>query len=141
MYKSRYLFWIWLIILIIINIIPTGGSLDYISKSSSDQVQLIRTDYLIHFLGFFLLPIFFLLGEVYEKQKYSRKYSLIAFMVAICTALGAELIQLLITYRTYNPKDLLFNLLGLLTGYILTAVVAKRFFKNTVNLTGKKGEC
>jgi VanZ family protein len=80
----------------------------------------IRSDYLLHALLFFPLP---LLLASFNRKKNVRVPGL--FLIAVSLAALAECIHLLVPYRSFNPIDMLANISGAciggitMTGYTL----------------------
>jgi len=113
----KKLFWYWLIILLLINIIPLGNDLNTVIHKPS--VFKFRLDYLIHFCSFLIfIPLCFIEvrrgGPIFSKKPV-LKYLLIIGGAAVIF----ELIQYFLPYRTFNPMDLISNLTGAIIGTIL----------------------
>ena len=113
----KKLFWYWLIILLLINVIPLGNDLNTVIHKPS--VFKFRLDYLIHFCSFLIfIPLFFIEvrrgGPIFSKKPV-LKYLLIIGGAAVIF----ELIQYFLPYRTFNPMDLISNLTGAIIGTIL----------------------
>jgi len=112
----KKLFWYWLIILLVINVIPLGND---INKIIHKPVFKFRLDYLIHFISFLIfIPLCFIDikrgGPIFSK-KTVLKYLLIVGGSAILF----ECIQYFLPYRTFNPMDLISNLTGAIIGTII----------------------
>jgi VanZ family protein len=117
--KPRFyfiIFIIWFLIIIVLSVIP---------DNSPDKIQVqgfeMRLDYLMHF------GVYFLLGFFLKKSTISIPYYFFILLLLFVAALP-ESMQLLISYRTFNPIDLLFNLLGAILGYLFAFVVRGRYF-------------
>ncbi len=113
---SRLLFWGWLIIVLVMNVIPLGND---INKIIHKPVFKFRMDYLIHFCSFLIfIPICFIevkRGDPFFSKKPVFKYLLIVGGSAILF----ECIQYFLPYITFNPMDLISNLSGTLIGTII----------------------
>ena len=113
----KKLFWYWLIILLLINVIPLGNDLNTVIHKPS--VFKFRLDYLIHFCSFLIfIPLYFIEvkrgGPIFSKKPV-LKYLLIIGGAAVIF----ELIQYFLPYRTFNPMDLISNLTGAIIGTII----------------------
>lgn len=112
----KKLFWYWLIILLVINVIPLGND---INKIIHKPVLKFRLDYLLHCISFLIfIPLCFIdikRGGPFFSKKPVLKYLLIVGGSAILI----ECIQYFLPYRTFNPLDLLSNLTGAIIGTII----------------------
>ena len=113
---SKWLFWGWLIIVLATNIIPLGND---INKIIHKPIFKFRLDYLIHFISFLIfIPLYFIdikRGDPIFSQKPVLKYLLIVGSSAILF----ECLQYFLPYRTFNPMDLISNLIGAIIGTII----------------------
>lgn len=128
----KKLFWYWLIILLVINVIPLGNDIHQIIHK---PVFKFRLDYLIHFISFLIfIPLCFIDirrgGPIFSKKPV-LKYLLIIGGAAVIF----ELIQYLLPYRTFNPMDLISNLTGSIIGTIIISFFIP-FLKNKQATTG-----
>ncbi len=124
MNKIRYTTWmtaafyLWLVALYILTALPGNPGPEKFSDSP------IRWDYLEHFFLFMLIPVLLILsGGAGMKLKSTRT---VVFLIAagIFYAVAAEVQQIWVPGRAYNPVDLTLNLSGMLTG-----IPAGRFFR------------
>ncbi len=104
------LFLIYVITLVILLIMPTDGSI---------KLNLyffgIRTDHFIHaslFLPF--LPYF----RLKQKTKINFREFLKFYMLGIAFAISCETIQMLVPYRSFDPTDIVANVIGISLGGI-----------------------
>ena len=124
-----WIFILWSFVIVILNIVPnyTPPAL----KTNEDSV--IPTDYILHFLTFFLLPVFYFLSG---KRMYLFKFHTniwLIFVAGLIFAVLVEAIQMFVTGRTFNPVDIIFNICGLLCGIPagkLINIIAIRSDKN-----------
>jgi VanZ family protein len=111
----------WTVLLLIASVIPTTG-LEPEGGSKSD----FRWDYPLHFIVFLILPLLF----IYWRNSTgagNRKRELTWFLLAGTIYAGfTEVIQLFIEGRSFNPVDLLYNILGVITGTILAYLIFLR---------------
>ncbi len=101
-------FWSYATAILILNIIP-----DIPTPKVERGDEMIRLDYLIHFL------VFFLGGLLYYKWNILRKNDhkpILLILFGLIYALTCELLQLWIPGRTFNPVDLIYNTLGVVFG-------------------------
>lgn len=96
--------------------------LSVIPDNTPDVIEIniyeFRIDYLKHFLVF--LPAGFSLWGL------SKKGITILISAALVSSLLPEIVQYFIPYRTYNPFDMLSNLIGLVVGYLIFISIRKR---------------
>ena len=113
----KKLFWYWLIILLLINVIPLGNDLNTVIHKPS--VFKFRLDYLIHFCSFLIfIPLCFI--EVRRGGPiFSKKPILKYILIVGSSAILFECIQYFLPYRTFNPMDLISNLTGAIIGTII----------------------
>lgn len=119
----RLLFWVWLIILLILNTIPLGDS---VNRSLSTHKFVFRLDYIIHLLTFMAFSGVYILGNILNQHIFKSNELLKFAVITILAAISLELLQILIPYRTFNPWDLVANVLGAVLG-IGIAAVSSRF--------------
>ena len=113
----KKLFWYWLIILLLINIIPLGNDLNTVIHKTS--VFKFRLDYFIHCCSFLIfIPLYFI--EVRRGGRIFSKKPVLKYLLIIDgAAVIFELIQYFLPYRTFNPMDLISNLTGAIIGTII----------------------
>jgi len=88
-------------------------SFNFNTKTEINDVS-IRLDYFYHFIAYFLLALFFLLWK--HKKNSGHKFFIVLFSFGIFFSTVFEVIQIFIPNRVFNPIDLLFNLIGFVTG-------------------------
>ncbi len=121
---SRLLFWGWLIIVIVMNVIPLGND---INKIIHKPVFKFRLDYLIHFISFLIfIPLYFI-DEKRDYPIFSKKPVLKYLLIVGRTAILFECIQYFLPYRTFNPMDLISNLTGAIVGTIIIVFFISSF--------------
>ncbi len=107
---ARYFFWFWLLALLILNIVPLGD--DTNQSLSGNKIFAFRLDYLVHAATFLVFAWIYLLGIILKGTEFSSVGVLSFAMVVISAAIGFELIQYVIPWRSFNPVDLMYNVLG-----------------------------
>jgi len=115
---SKYLLVIWIVIVIGVSSIPNLPS----PKISTGKVVL-RLDYIFHFCEYGFMT--FLTFLTFVRKDFSaefKKYFFITFCL-IVFAIADEYHQKLIPGRTFNLKDILSNLSGILAGLLFCLIV------------------
>lgn len=119
----KSLFWLWLIILIVINVIPLGN--DVKSGMSGTKLWNFRLDYLLHLAMILVFAWIWLLGKLMDIMWFSNMETLKYSAVIVLCAIGLELLQFLLPWRTFNPMDMIFNLTGAMLGIIVVIVSSR----------------
>lgn len=116
----RWLFWLWLLLLIALNIIPLGNNVN--RSLSGNKLWEFRLDYLTHLAMILVFAWIWIWGRIRNVRWFSSgeviKYSLITVLASI----GLELIQIFVPWRTFNPIDLAYNLVGSLLGIVFVCI-------------------
>lgn len=120
----QILFWIWLVFLFVFSSVPN------IPDIEKEIIAGIRTDYLIHFLQFFVLSSLFIYSEFRISPK--NHFRLILLFALCITGVINEFYQLLIPGRSFNWIDMLFNIIGSVFGLIIVGLLMKRFSNRKV---------
>ena len=112
--KLDYLFWLWISALFIGALIPGLG----IAQAELGGFS-FRADYVLHAVAFFGIVAIFALAH--HRGIYIFKQNGWIKLVVLCFCLGVsiELIQRYIPGRAFNLYDLLSNLVGFTTGWVL----------------------
>ena len=94
------------------------------------EIVYFRADYLLHTLLF--LPWMIIVGLHLYRKNLKRelyfRYLFYWFLAGISLAVLAEVIQLWLAYRSFNPVDVVFNVAGVVFGGVVV-VVYERFFQ------------
>jgi len=127
---AKKLFWIWLIILLLLNVLPLGNKVNDKLQTSLGEGR-IRMDYVIHSITFICFAgIYFvkcILKEVIFKDRELPKLILLILISAIIF----EGLQLALPYRAWNPMDLLSNLIGaIIASVIMLLIYQKQFIES-----------
>lgn len=108
-----------------LHVIPTGSAI------SLNQIEFgsFRADYLLHTILF--LPWMILVKFHNLKSEKPNGILVIAswFLTGIIFAVFCETIQLVVPYRSFNPMDLIFNVSGIIFGYLFSLVPNSRLAK------------
>jgi len=118
----KSLFWLWLVILIVVNVIPLGNRIE---TSLTSRRFIFRLDYLIHALSFLVFGLIAILGRIANKPVFKINGFIRFVLLILITAVALEFIQHWIPYRTFNPWDMAGNLLGAVLAIVLVALTVK----------------
>jgi len=116
-----YLLILWIIAIIVISSVPSIPAIK-IHTAKAD----IRLDYLVHFIEYGSLA--FLTYLSFSGKEFSMsllKYSVITVCL-IVFALADEFHQMIIPGRTFNPKDIISNLVGIAGGLVFCLMVFRK---------------
>lgn len=106
----KWLFWGWLIIVVVFNVIPLGKETN--RSLSGNKIFQFRLDYVVHSLTFLVFAWIWVLGKI-KDVCWFESYEVLKFGgIVFVFAMGLELLQILIPYRTFNPMDMIANLFG-----------------------------
>jgi len=117
---------IYIALLVIASILPGFGAMN---KKNIEFIFDLRFDYFIHFMAYLGLYILLIISSNANKKLGSNYKALKLFFLAVLLAVATEIAQLLIPYRTFNPLDLLANLLGILVGIVGYYVFYKKILQ------------
>ena len=115
---ARYLLIAWILTIIILSSIPNIPTL----KVHTARVE-IRLDYLMHFCEYGVLTFIAFLSFAGSEFKINYKKYILITMGLILFAVLDELHQKLIPGRSYNIKDILSNITGILASMVFTIIV------------------
>ncbi|MFC1732624.1 VanZ family protein [candidate division KSB1 bacterium] len=120
----KILFWFWFILIITIAFIPnlTSGGRDRSIQWGFE----IRLDYIAHFLLYFIFAFLFICWKVDKNWKVDTWLLLGFIFGGLILGIVDEFHQKIIPGRTFNPKDMMYNTLGLAVGVILCYYVLIR---------------
>jgi len=114
----KWLFWLYLTVIILLTVIPTGTA-DSGSFFSRNPNLDVRRDYLLHILIY--LPMPFLMKNnlkisIRDISRYRGKLLTGVVFISLFLAVGLEFFQMLLDYRTFNVNDLAGNAGGVILG-------------------------
>jgi len=113
------IFYSYLVLVFLLHILPVNGQNSILNNN---YIFKIRLDYIGHFILFGLLSW---LGLIYWKLRNQNIYITITIIVFL--ALGYEIIQYFIPWRTFNINDLVANGVGMGLGMIVFFLFIKFF--------------
>ncbi len=114
----KYLFWVWLILILTVSSIP-----DLPGPELTTEDTLFRWDYLIHGIEYFFLVMFFLFWKGGKGYRISKPFVLITFISVLLIATLDEFHQIWIPGRTFNPVDMYANYTGIIIGFLFSLIV------------------
>jgi len=115
---ARYLLIAWVLTIIILSSIPNIPTL----KVHTARAE-IRLDYLIHFCEYGVLTFIAFLSYAGGEFKISYKKYILITVGLILFAVLDELHQKLIPGRTYNIKDIISNVTGIVAATAFTVIL------------------
>lgn len=108
MKSVKWIFWGWLIIVVFLNVMPLGNKLNQDLTSRF----VFRLDYVVHSLTFLIFAWIWVLGKI-KNVSWFESYEVLKFGgIVFVSAMGIELLQIFVPYRTFNPMDMMANLFG-----------------------------
>lgn len=110
-------FWLWLAIVLFISLVPQSHKI-----INTEANSFFRLDYSIHFFIYFSLSVLFALWRI--KASKTEIFWFITLGIAVCSF--TEILQIYIPGRTFNKFDLLFNIIGITTGIVLTRIIIQK---------------
>jgi len=124
---ALYLLITWIVAIIVISSIPSIPVL----KIHTEKAD-IRLDYLIHFLEYGSLA--FLTYLSFSGKDFNMSYFkyLILTVCLILFAAVDEFHQVIIPGRTFNPKDLISNIVGIAGGLVFCILVFRKIAKDSI---------
>ena len=106
----RWLFWGWLIMVLILNVVPFGNETN--RSLSSNKLFKFRLDYVVHSLTFLVFAWIWVFGKI-KDVCWFESYEVLKFGgIVFVSAMVIELLQIFVPYRTFNPMDMMANLFG-----------------------------
>jgi VanZ family protein len=117
---AKYLLIFWVISIVIVSSIPHLPT----AKIDTGRIE-IRLDYLIHFCEYGALIFLSLLSFIQKDFRLLGKWYILITIAVIIFSVAEEFHQKLIPGRTFNPKDIMSNVTGILTGLLICYFVFK----------------
>lgn len=111
----RLLFWFWFIAVLVVSSLSCAGI-----QSVNIGQSALRIDYPMHSIAYALFPVFAFVSTDFGRKR--LLFSLL-FVLSVALAIATEYIQLMVPKRSFNPKDLAFNLVGLAIGGVVVIIV------------------
>lgn len=92
-----------------LNVVPFGNELN---QNLTTQRFIFRLDYVVHSLTFLVYSWIWVFGKIKNVCWFESYEVLKCGGIVFLSAIGFELLQILIPYRTFNPLDMMANLFG-----------------------------
>ena len=117
-----------------LHVLPMGSDIAALNRM---ELGPFRADYLLHALVF--LPwMFLLLFAPQEGIRVGWIWMWLGWLgLGVIIAVGAEMMQLWVPYRAYNPMDAVFNVAGVFIGGVLVLLI-RQFEKKNKDLCEKQ---
>ncbi len=85
----------------------------------------LRIDYFLHTIAFLLLSVLLLGWQLEIGKEQNSKRLFLLFLIVALFSIILEFSQQLIPGRTFNLYDILFNTIGILSGFAIFALYKK----------------
>jgi len=97
-------------VVLILNVVPLGNETN--RGLSGNKIFQFRLDYVVHSLTFLVFAWIWVLGKI-KNVSWFESYEVLKFGgIVFVSALVIELLQIFLPYRTFNPMDMMANLVG-----------------------------
>jgi len=115
---SKFIFFVWLFAITFVSLV------DYSAASGLNLPKGLGTGFWLHLMGYFIAGAlyFFAFGNKRQRDV------LIIFMALFVAGVLFEIAQIYVPHRTFNPKDIVANGLGLSGVYMCFIIYKKRYF-------------
>jgi len=120
----KVLFWLWGLTIFILSSLPNIPT-----QKVNIWNEPFRLDYLEHFGVFAIWGTFFIIWKSSSNGVFMLKKYWGAIIGLIIFACADEIHQIWIPGRTFNPLDLIYNVVGLLSAFILVPLFLKQIYK------------
>ena len=117
----KMLFFLFLFFLLIFNYLPLIKVNEYVKEVNTSTGW--RLDYIWHFLYYFFMVFLFFL---WKNQTNSIAFFVMVLVIFSGIAVLNEFFQMWVPERSYNPLDMMFNLIGTVLGFILGVFYIKK---------------
>ena len=130
-YYHKKSFWltgfiIWTIIILTLSMIPDSHEI------IQDHSKEFRWDYLEHFIAFFVFGTFFILWRGNTGYFIPGRELMFIIILSFSFAVLTEILQKAIPGRTCNPVDMIYNLAGVLSSFLLVYLyIVRRYLRKT----------
>lgn len=117
----KIVFWLWLLFIAIVSTLPNIPT-----QKINIWDQPFRLDYLEHFGVFAILLGLFVIWKSDEHAHFNVRAELLFLVGLFVFAIADEIHQIWIPGRSYNPLDLIYNVLGFIAGLYITKFVLQK---------------
>ena len=116
---SKLIFFIWLLGITVSSLV------DYSSMSGFGVPKNLGTGFWLHLMGYFIAGALYFLSFGNKRQR----IVIITFISLFMLGILFEIVQIYVPHRTFNPKDIVANGLGLAGVYVCNKLVGRRQIK------------
>jgi len=117
LFLKRTIFALYLMMIILLAVFPFSAA--NVGALNKMYVLDFRMDHILHVLAF--VPLYPMLAWLFRPMNMKSSFFLLA--AGLLIAAMAEYIQLFIDYRSYNPADLISNMVGVFAGRFIWVFV------------------
>lgn len=117
-----YIFWIYIILLLIGDIIPNVN----IDQKVGIWILNFRLDHWLHFFSYFGFSFLYIVWRYNKLSDYKGNTPFLKIWQLFIFAAGTEILQMLVPGRSANIKDFLANCIGIICG-IVSIYILKTF--------------
>ena len=123
--------WFWFCLILILTVSSIPGLPDPTLTFNSINFE-FRTDYFLHLLQYAVLTSLFIFWQSQKKQKITRTILVFTLVMGMILSIADETHQLFIPGRKFNPVDMIYNCLGVLSGVAFSYWYLNRAQKRTI---------
>ena len=116
---SKTIFFIWLIAITFVSLV------DYSSAGWFEPPKGLGTGFWLHVIGYFVAGALYFVAFGNNRQR----VVLITFFAVFLLGVLFEIAQIYVPHRSFNPKDIAANGLGLAAVYVCWQLIARKFIK------------
>ena len=116
---SKIIFFIWLIAITFISLV------DYSSAGWFEPPKGLGTGFWLHVIGYFVAGALYFVAFRNNRQR----VVLITFFALFLLGVLFEIVQIYVPHRSFNPKDIAANGLGLAAVYVCWQLIGLRSIK------------
>jgi hypothetical protein len=117
----RFIFWLGYILILVVAVIPIHNDLH--KKTISIITIDFHVDQILHAVVYLLICLYYKTGKYFNWPLFIKNAFPKFLFLIILLATITEILQLFIPYRTFNPYDLLANIIGSFLGIIIIKYV------------------
>ena len=129
----RNWFWVCLVLILTVSSIPRipDPTLEF------DSIHFeFRTDYFFHFLQYAILISLFMFWQIQQKE-ISKGIIVFSLLLGLLLGIADELHQIYIPSRRFNPVDMTYNCIGVITGVAFSYWYLNRTKKEAIDPSGE----
>ena len=123
--------WFWFSLILILTVSSIPRLPDPTLKLNSISFE-FRTDYFLHLLQYAVLISLFIFWQSRKNKQITKGIIVFALIMGILLGIADETHQMLIPSRRFNPVDMIYNCLGVLSGVVFSYWYLNRTQKRTI---------